>query len=99
MDDLNLPNEKYAAARVVLCRHLKKMAAEKGITHEQIAERTGFLREHVSRMLSGKFAPKLDNFLKIAEAIGCYFFISDKEADDDLSELMRKRYQQGTSDN
>lgn len=61
--------EKYKMARHKLCRYLFDQAKKKGITQEQIAERTGFTRNNVSRMLSGRYSPSLDNFLRLAEAI------------------------------
>lgn len=76
----------------MLCQYLKEVAAERGITHEMIAERTGFQRANVSRMLAGKYSPTLDNFLTLCQAIGVYVFIIDKTDDSPLAETMRKRW-------
>ncbi|MBN2747365.1 MAG: helix-turn-helix transcriptional regulator [Bacteroidales bacterium] len=84
--------EKYSEARKMLCKYLFSLAREKGITQEQIAEKTGFKRSNVSRMLSGAYSSSLDNFIKLAEAIDTYFFIIDKKADDDLVETMKNRW-------
>lgn len=84
--------EKYQEARKILLRFLSDQAKAKGITHEQIAEKTGFDRSNVGRMLAGKFSPTLDNFMKLAEAVGVYFFLSDKESEEDLVKLMRDRH-------
>lgn len=44
-------------------------------------------------MLSGKYPPSLDNFIKLAEAIGVYFFIIDKNTpDDELVNIMKNRW-------
>lgn len=83
--------EKYKEARKMLCQRLKDLARDKGITQEQIAERTGFTQNNVSRMLSGRYPPTLDNYIKLCEAIDCYFFIIDKDAYDNLAEVMRIR--------
>ena len=57
-----------------------------------IAQKTGFTQPNVNRMLSGRYSPSLDNFMKLADAIDAYFFIIDKNADSDLVSLMRKRW-------
>lgn len=84
--------EKYKTARLMLCRYLHKLAKEKGITQEVIAQRTGFSSNNVNRMLQGRYSPTLDNFIRLAEAIDCYFFVIDKNAEEDTTELMRNRW-------
>lgn len=76
--------EKYTRARKMLMEYLRATALEKGITHAQIAEQTGFSPNNVSRMLMGHYSPSLDNFLRLAEAVNVYFFIIDKDEDDEL---------------
>lgn len=88
-----MKQEKAVQARLMLCDYLRELAKEKGITHKQIAEKTGFMENNVSRMLSGKYAPSLDNFIILCDAINTYFFIIDKDADNDLVEIMRNRWQ------
>lgn len=54
-------------------RHIEELrcaAIAKGITQAVIAERTGFRENHISRMLSGRYIPRYDNFLKLCEAVG-----------------------------
>lgn len=87
-----MSEEKYKESRIMLCRYLFDIAREKGISQEEIARRTGFTQANVSRMLSGKYAPTLDNFLKLATAVDCFFFIQDKESDDDIVQLMHDRF-------
>jgi transcriptional regulator with XRE-family HTH domain len=84
--------EKYKTARLMLCRYLHQLAKDKGITQDDIAEKTGFTRNNVSRMLSGKYAPSLDNFIRLAEAVDCYFFVIDKKADEETTEMMQDRW-------
>jgi transcriptional regulator with XRE-family HTH domain len=85
-------DQKYTEARKFLCRYLADEAKEKGITHQAIADRTGFAKNNVTRMLSGRYSPSLDNFIKLADAIGVYFFIIDKDAEGDLVDMMKKRW-------
>ena len=61
--------KKYLQARLTLCLFLKSEAVAKGITQQQIADKCGWHQQTVQRMLSGKFSPSLDNFIKLAEAI------------------------------
>jgi len=61
---------KYKQARLTLCLFLKTEAETKGITQQQIADKCGWHQQTVQRMLSGKFSPSLDNFIKLADAIG-----------------------------
>jgi len=62
--------DSYAQARRRIMQKLSDIAIEKGITHEMIAEYTGFMRNNISRMLAGKYPPSLDNFLMLCDAIG-----------------------------
>lgn len=91
--------EKYIEARKILLSFIADQAKEKGITHEQIAEITGFDRSNVGRMLSGKYAPTLDNFLRLAEAVNVYFFLAYKDSDDDLVEIMKNRHKRQSDEN
>jgi transcriptional regulator with XRE-family HTH domain len=95
---MGINEQKYKEARKMLCNYLHDLAKEKGITQEQIANKTGFTRNNVNRMLSGRYSPTLDNFIRLAEAIDTYFFVIDKEANDELVETMKNRWNM-SSDN
>ena len=58
---------------LLLLEQIKRIASEKGITQKDIADKTGFKTGNVSRILSGKYIPRLDNFLKLCDAIGVEF--------------------------
>ena len=91
--------EKYSEARKILLRFVADQAKEKGITQEDIAERTGFSRSNVSRMLAGRFAPTLDNFIRLAEAVEVYFFLESKDAKSENAEFMRDRHKRPDDEN
>lgn len=60
-----------------VCRNLGKLASKLGVTHETLAEETGYLRPSITRLFSGKFAPHLDIVFSVLAAInklsgGCY---------------------------
>ena len=61
--------DKYVEKRRVLLQRLADIAKEKNITHDMISERTGFIRNNVSRMFAGKYPPSLDNFLMLCDAV------------------------------
>jgi transcriptional regulator with XRE-family HTH domain len=83
---------KYDEASKMLCQYLHQMAKEKGITHQQIADKTGFIVSNVTRMLSGKYSPTLVSFMKLADALDAYLFVIDKDADNQLADTMRERW-------
>lgn len=77
--------EKYKLARQMLCQFLKDEAQTKGLTYQKISDITGFSQPNVSQMLNAKYAPSLDNFLKLADAIGVNFFMESKYSQTDLN--------------
>jgi|LakMenEpi03Aug12_release.lakeMendotaPanAssembly.Ray.scaffolds.fasta_scaffold3284093_1 transcriptional regulator with XRE-family HTH domain len=84
--------DKIQIARKMLLDYLKEQIALKGITQDQLSQITGFTQSNISRMLSSKYSPSLDNFLKLCEAANVYVFIIDKEANEDTAQLMRERW-------
>jgi len=81
---------KYLQARLTLCLYLKSEAETKGITQQQIADKCGWHQQTVQRMLSGKFSPSLDNFIKLADAIGVNFFMESKDSNTDTNQQFEK---------
>lgn len=69
----------------VLVLMLKNIAEEKGITQEQIAERSGLLQSNISRVFSLKYSPTLQTFIAIASAIEVNFFFEDREDKTELN--------------
>jgi DNA-binding phage protein len=69
----------------VLVLILKKIADQKQISHQQIADASGVQRVTVTRMFGLKYCPSLELFLKVAEAIQVNFFFEDKSGTSDLN--------------
>lgn len=88
---------KIIEARKMLIEYLRDQAQEHGISQGQIARHTGIARENINRFFKGEISPTLDTFIKIADTINCYLFIVEKDEDNDLAEMMRKRW--GESEN
>lgn len=65
-----MKNDKFTEAGRMLLRFLHQEAKSKGITQDQMAERTGFDSSNVNRMLNYRYTPTIENFLKLAESIG-----------------------------
>jgi transcriptional regulator with XRE-family HTH domain len=88
-----MKDEKIIEARKLLCKYLGDLAKEKNLTTQKIAEITGFKQQNVSRMLLGHYAPTLDNFIMLCDAIQTYIFIIDKDATtNDLVMMMKERW-------
>lgn len=51
-------------------RRIAELRKQKGLTQQDIAERTGIQRNHISRIESGKYSVGLDTLQSIAEALG-----------------------------
>lgn len=75
---------------IVMVRLLKEIADQKGISHQQIADETGMIRSHISRMFAARFCPRLDLFLKVANSVGVNFFIQDMNSQTDLNQAIEK---------
>ena len=80
----------------VLVLLLKNIAAEKGITREQISDKTGMKASSISRIFSLRYRVTLANYVSIAQAIGVNLFIEDKDskAVEDAEEALRKEQEQ-----
>jgi DNA-binding phage protein len=73
---------------------LKEIAKSKGITQDQIAEKSGLIQSNISRFFSLKYTPNLDTFLEVAKAIEVNFFFEDKDSKTDLTIVFEKAMQQ-----
>lgn len=92
-------DEKIKTARQMLLDYARQQMEAKNLTQQMVANRLGWHQQTVQRMLSGKFSPKLDHFLMLCEAVDCYMFVIDKNANDDTAELMRKRWKRNNDEN
>lgn len=57
-------------ARKMLIEFVKQYAEFAGVSQTKLAELTGLHQSNINRVLSGKYSPELDTFLKIAGALG-----------------------------
>lgn len=82
------PKEKQHWKVLILL--LKEVAIDKGITQQQIADRTGLQKSNVSRVFTLKYKPNLELFLNLAQAVGVYFFFEDKDGNSDLAKCFQR---------
>jgi transcriptional regulator with XRE-family HTH domain len=62
-------SDKHKEQASAELERLRLLAKKKGLTDQDIADRTGFNRPNVSRMLHGHCIPRYDNYLKLVDAI------------------------------
>ena len=86
MNNQNNQNEQWK----LLVLLLKEIAESKGITQNEIAEKSEMHQSHVSRFFALKFPPNLNTFLKVAKAIKVNFFFADRENKSDLNIAFEK---------
>ena len=67
-----MKNEKNEQHWRHLVLHLSQMAAEKGLTHQAIADALGMKRSNVSRFFAGNQCPTLRTFVAVARAVTEY---------------------------
>jgi len=75
-----MSNQKHQQARQTLCLFLKTEAIAKGLSQQDLADKCGWHQQTVQRILSGKISPTLDNFIKLADAVGVNFFMQSKDS-------------------
>lgn len=71
--------EKYADKRREALKFVADQARKNELTEQKIADETGFQQSNVHRMLSAKYAPSLDNFLLLCEAVGIDVILARKD--------------------
>ena len=56
--------------RLLVGRNLKRIRVERGLTHEELAERSGFSQQYISDMERGRRNPTIVSLWELAQAIG-----------------------------
>ncbi len=75
-----------------LGQRIKEIRKSKNITQEQLAEKVGIGTANISYIETGKFAPTIENFEKIAQVLEVqpyelYMFPAQKTREDMIKEL------------
>ncbi len=76
----------------LLGQRIKEIRKSKGITQEQLAEKVGIGTSNISYIENGKFAPTIENFEKIVQALDVepyelYMFAPQKPINEIKQEL------------
>jgi len=74
-------NDKHREAGKLMLRFLKQIAKDNGLSDEEIAKRSGFIKPNVNRMFSGRYMPTLENFIRLGEAVGVRLELQAPEDD------------------
>lgn len=80
----------FEQSEKLLLALLKEIAKDKGLSIQDLSERTGFQPTNMSKILNGGYSPTLKIFLKIAHAVEVNFFVEDKESKTNLNVMMVK---------
>ena len=80
----------FEQSEKLLLALLKEIAKDKGLSIQDLSERTGFQPTNMSKILNGGYSPTLKVFLKIAHAVEVNFFLEDKESKTNLNVMMEK---------
>ena len=62
--------EQKQATRARIGQRIAQLRKQTGLTQEQLSEKAGLQRTHVSRIEAGKYAVTLETIQAIAEALG-----------------------------
>lgn len=73
---------------------LKQAAEEKGVTHEQLADATGFQRSNITRVFGLKYCPNLRTYLAIAKALDLNLFFETTDSNTELNVLFERAMDQ-----
>lgn len=67
-------------------------AKSKNITHDELAQRAGVHRSHVTRVFGLKYCPSLDIYIRLTNAVGLRLFMEDMDEDyqAELNDLFEK---------
>lgn len=65
-----MEKEEKIATRQYIGKRIAQIRAEQGITQLDLAAKTGILRQHISRIETGKYSVGLDTLHVIATALG-----------------------------
>ena len=82
--DKQKSNEQHWKLLVLI---LRKIAESKGISQQEISNRTGLLNSNINRIFKLLYCPNLNTFLLIANAIGINFFFEDKDSTTKMNEI------------
>jgi transcriptional regulator with XRE-family HTH domain len=74
----------------ILVLLLQQIAEQKGLTQQEIAEKSEMHQSHISRFFALKYSPDIRTFLKVALAIEVNFFFEDRESKTDLNIAMER---------
>lgn len=80
--------EYFKAVRGIIGAQLRRRRKELGITAEQMAEKLEIATPTISKIENGAFNYSLDYLLQYCHHLNMFFFIAEKDAGDEVTDLM-----------
>lgn len=80
------PKVKAAYDALEPAYQLARLRIAKGLTQEELAERTGLKQPNIARMETGRATPTLDTLRRVAEALGYRVEVRFVPVEEDLPE-------------
>ena len=71
----------------ILVTLLRKISEAKGLSQQDIADKSGLHRSNINRMFQLQYCPNLNTFIKVAKAIKVNFFFADIDDTTDIDKL------------
>lgn len=81
------PNEQHW---MLLVLYLKEVALDNGYTQEKLEEKTGLTQSTLSRFFALKWRPRLDTYLKVANAMEVNLFFEHRSSKSDLNVYLER---------
>lgn len=69
-ENADIRAKKMIAALKQASDEINEVTGKKNLTHQEIADKTGFAQPNISRLLSGKYDISIENYLKLADVLG-----------------------------
>lgn len=69
-------------ARDMVAHFLSTQRKKLGLSRAQLAERTELAETTIKLIETNKLTPSGSNLLKLCDAMGCYFYLAERESND-----------------
>ncbi|RLD93510.1 MAG: hypothetical protein DRI93_05190 [Aquificota bacterium] len=82
---MNLPDQRAKSINAAIARRIKELRRKKGLTLQQLAEKTGFAKSYLSQIENLRREPPISTLTKIAYALGedVLFLITGEKLDEE----------------
>lgn len=78
-----MQQEIVNTARQLIGKYLKSVRKDKGLTVYAVSKISGLQRAQIQAIEKGDSSYTIDSFIRIIQALDVYFFMKNKDGDDD----------------